>query len=375
MRKRFIHLMLGALLIGGLAACDEDSSILDPGTNPQVTELDLMVDEDLTDAVIMDAEAALDATLGPAAVSGFEVTEPPVLFAQPPDPELVAAARTKLREECRPLFRQAREAWRNGDAERAAELAYQGRLCVAEVLVMVFGEEAYDNLWQRLKQTVSWLEEQVDEDVSPLLSRIRELMDEAEAIRNEDTASEEKLILATERLILALQIGNRERFQQRRQEKEQHARLAVFMARSAIGLAAQVAGDDITERQVHELRHSQHMAMRAVEAIELGRYPLAFHLAREAVNIALVVVILEPGVTDANLVEVMVQLSATAILAADEALAGVDRQMFPARLLEQAKLLKGKADLVAQTRPRVAVYLYWHAAVTAYAVIQMVSGA
>ena len=374
MNKRIFNMLLAVLMVCGIAACDEESSILDPENNPQGVELELMVDEDLTEALVMDAEAAIDATLGPApAVSGLDYTEPPVMFADPPDPEVIVAARTKLREECRPLFQQAREAWRSGDTESAAELAFQGRLCVAEALIMVFGEEAYDNLWERLEHVLTWLEEGVDEDTSDLIARIRQLMDEADAIRNGPDI-DNQLALATERLLLALQIGNRERHQQRRQEMQQHSRFAIFMAQSALSLSLQVAGDDITERQIRAARHAQYMVVNAVQAWENGRYGLSFHLAREAVNVGLLVVVLEPGVTDANLVEVMVQLSATAILAAQEALVGMGGQQgFPAQLLRQAEMLKAKADLMAATHPRAAVHLYWHAAVTAYGVILLAS--
>jgi len=375
MNRRIFNMLLAALIVGGIAACDEESSILDPENNPQGVELELMVDEDLTEALVMDAEAAINAMLGPApAVSGLEFSEPPVMFADPPDPEVIAAARTKLREECRPLFQQAREAWRSGDTESAAELAFQGRLCVAEALIMVFGEEAYDNLWERLEHVLTWLEEGVDEDTSDLIARIRQLMDEADVIRN-GPEIDNQLALATERLLLALQIGNRERHQQRRQEIQQHARFSIFMAQSAINLSLQVAGEDITERQIRAARHAQHMVIGAAQAWEVGRYGLAFHLAREAVNVGLLVVVLEPGVTDANLVEVMVQLSATAILAAQEALTSMGQQGFPALLLGHAEMLKDKADLMAATHPRAAIHLYWHAAVTAYGVIRLASDA
>jgi hypothetical protein len=373
MNKRIFNMLLAVLMAGGIAACDEDSSILDPENNPQGTELELMVDEDLTDALVMDAEAAIDATLGPAPlVSGLEFSEPPVMFSTPPDPEVIAEARAKLRDECRPLFRQAREAWHSGDTEAAAEFAFQGRLCVAEALIMVFGEEAYDNLWERLEHVLTWLEEGVDEDTSDLIARIRELMDEADAIKN-GPEIDNQLSLATERLLLALQIGNRERFRQRRQQMQQHARFSIFMAQSAINLALQVAGEDITERQVRAARHAQHMVVDAAQAWDNGRYGLAFHLAREAVNVGLLVVVLEPGVTEANLVEVMVQLSAMAIQAAEEALAGADQGGFSAQLLRQAEMMKDRADLHAATHPRAAVHLYWHAAVTAYGVILLSS--
>ncbi|MFQ6049319.1 MAG: hypothetical protein ACE5K7_08145, partial [Phycisphaerae bacterium] len=271
--------MLALMLVGGLAACDENSSILDPQASPQGAELDLMVDPDLSEAVVIDAEAALDAVLGPAGVAGAQASEG-ALFAQP-DPTDVEAARALL-EEARQLFAQAREAWRNGDTETAAELAFQARLKVAQAMVLVFGDEAYDRFWQRLEHIVSWLEERVDEQAPDLLERIRQLMSEAEAIRNEDPTSEDNLVRAVERLILALQIGEREAVHMRRQEMAQHARLSVFMAQSAVQLASQIAGDDATERQVFVLRHAQHLLLHARQALELGRYRLAFSVAREA---------------------------------------------------------------------------------------------
>ena len=373
MRKRLFNVMLAALLIGAVAACDEESSILDPDTSPQGIELGLMVDEDLVDAVIADAEAALDATLGPASGGAFE-GQLPGLFAGVPDHELVQAARAKLEEECRPLFQQAREAWRHGDAEEAANYAHQGRYCVAEALVMVFGEEAYDHLWQRLEQIKVWLEERVDEEASELLSRINELMEEAEGIKN-NTDREDALTQATERLVLALQIGHRERAHHRHREMASHARLSVFMGHSALQLAAQVVaeGAEPTEEQVRVLQHAQHLVAHAAEALDVGRYALAFGLAREAVNVALVAVMLEPGIEQAR-VEAMVQLAQMAITAAEDATAGLNPQSFAVRLLEQAKNLQERGNAIAFTQPRAAIYVLWHASITAYGVIGLVSG-
>jgi HEPN domain-containing protein len=370
MRNRAINALVALLFLGGLAACSEDSGILDPQGSPQGAELDLMVDEDLSEAVVIDAEAAIEATLGPAAVSGLQGVEGAAPVTAP-DPTDVETARALL-QEARELFARAREAWANGDTETAAELALQARLKIAEALVLVFGDEAYQRLWERLEHIVVWLRERIDEQDPELLQRIRQLMEEAETIRNEDPASDTNLIRAVERLVLALQIGRREALQMRRQEMAQHARLSVFMATSAVQLAADVAGADATDRQVEVLRHAEHLLKHAIDALQMGRYRLAFSLARESVNVSLVVVMLEPGVDEAR-VQAMVELSARAIAAAEEALAGQDTATFAARMLEHAKRLQARGNEMALTQPREAVFVLWRAAVLAYGVIRLVT--
>jgi hypothetical protein len=369
MRGQFLGLILAGIMGAGLVACDEESAIFDPNASPEATELDLQVDFDLTESVILDAEAAIDGSVEPAPAAGLETG---TLFAAPPDPADVEAAR-ELLPQARDLFQQAREAWRQGDTEAAAALAYEARLLVAEALVTVFGEEAYENAWQRLEQAISWLEERVDEEASQLLERIRELMAEAEAIKNEDPPQEDTLIRATERLVLALQIAKREWVEMRREELAQHARLQVFMAGSAVQLATTIAeeGEPPTERQVHVLRHAQHLLVFASTALQQGRLRLAFGLAREAENVALVGVMLEPGVEQAR-VEAMVSLAQLAIAAAETALEGQDPTSFLARLLEHAKTLQQRGNALTFTQPRVAIHVLWHAAVIAYGVVQAV---
>ena len=59
MNKRTLRMLLVVALVGGLAACDEESSILDPGTDPQAVELDLQVDEDLVELIELDGKEYL----------------------------------------------------------------------------------------------------------------------------------------------------------------------------------------------------------------------------------------------------------------------------------------------------------------------------
>lgn len=367
-KRRILSLSLAVLLAGGLAACDETSEILNPASSPEGTELDLAVDDDLTDAILADAEAAL------AAAEGVPTAGPeslPGLFAEP-NADLVDEARALL-EQARQKFVEARRAWRHGDTELAAELAMEGRLLIAEALILVFGEEAYDDLLQRVNNIIAWLEEGVDAETSELLDRIRELRDEAEAIRAEDPGSEENLIRATERLVLALQIGHRERTHQRRHQMAAHARLSIFMAGVGIDLALEIIGEDPSDRQAYLLRHAAHLRDEAVRLFEAGRYRVAFALARESVNLSLVAVLIEPmtdaAVTDGTLVDWMEEVSNSAIAAAEEAVVGLPSDHFLVHLVDVARELQARGLSVADTRPRLAIEILWHSSLTAWAVV------
>ncbi|UCF18736.1 MAG: hypothetical protein JSU87_12425 [Gemmatimonadota bacterium] len=348
-----------ALLVVGLAACTEDSSIMAPQDVGQI-EVELMIDEDINEAIIRDAEASLAAVFGGSAGG----TSRGATFVDP-DPSKIDEAR-QLLEQAREKFRQARRAWAGGDSETAAERALEGRLLVAEALVLVFGEEAYDRLLERVDHVISWLEERVDEEASEMLDRIRELRVEAEALREMD------VIAASERLILAMHIAHRERIHHRRQEITQHARFSIYMAQAAVELAGRYVGEDATERQQHALRHAEHLVQDAILALEAERFRLAFALAREAENVALVAVVLEPDIIGEQ-VPALIGLSERALAAAEEALASSDPNPFAERLLLLAKDLQARGVLLADELPRRAVHILWHASVVAYGVAGLVS--
>lgn len=362
MRKRSCNTLMAVLLAGALAACD-DNSLTGPNSDDlQSTETQLSVDPELTEVIVADAEAAISAAVGEApALSSAPVG---VLFSEP-DPGDVDRAR-ELLQMAREKFAEARQAYSEGRIEEARALAMEGRLLVAEAMVLVFGEGAYERLCERVLNAISWLEERVDGGDSDLLNRIRELKDEAESLRAEDE------IGAVERLLLALQIAHHERADQRRDDFRGHARFAIFMANSAIGLATDIVGDDATEEQIHALRHAQHLLAHAEEAFSNGRFRVSFTLAREAINLALVAVLREPG-TDAGRVQMMIELSEQAIAAAEEALQNGEPTEFALRLFEQAEALQARGLELAETEPRKAVHILWHASVMAYGVVQLVS--
>ena len=355
MRTRLIKFALAGALIFGLTACDED--ITAPGQTVTGSEVEFSVDEDLSEAMFMDAEAELGAlstggTLAPARIGE-------------PDPTKIEEARALIAQ-ARETMAEARAAWMRGDSELAAELAEEARRQVAQALLLVFGEEAIQRAMERINNLITWLEERVDQDNSELLARIAELRDEAQARWDEGD-----LEGALERLLLARQMASRERTDHRRDRLSIHARLSILMANSAVDFAVELVGEP-TERQAHALRFANELVSGAEEAFANGRFRLAFNLAREAVNLTLVAVVTDPDLSDLETVDLMIGLAEGAIAAAEEAVQGSDSEL-AIRLLEHAGALKDRGVELAETRPRAAVRVLWHAAVLANGIVFLVS--
>lgn len=361
MRKRSINLLMATLLVGFLAACEDD--ITGPGSRSvESTMLELAVDPEFTDAIVTDAEAAIDAAVG---VAPSAVVSGGALFSVPDETD-VEAARELLRQ-AREKFALARQAYEEGRLDEARQLALEGRLLVAQALLLVFGDEAYERLCERVLNIISWLEEGVDEGTSDLVGRIRQLKEEAEAA----WASGDKEV-AVERLLLAMQAADRDRAHHRRYELRAHARLSIFMAHSAIGLAVEIIGDDATDEQVHALRHAEHLLMHAEEAFLSGAFRLAFIYAREASNLALVAVLLEPD-TDVSRVRMMIEISERALGAAEDALASGEPTEVALRLFELAQYLHRRGVELAESEPRRAVHVLWHSATTSYGIVRLMT--
>lgn len=360
MRKSTINTLLALALVAGLAACDE-SDLVGPENGIEATIMELMVDEDLTEALIMDVEAAIAGVLDAPAPSS------PALFAEP-NPEAAEQARALL-EQARERFRLARQAWIGGDTPRAAQLAEDGRLLVAEAMVLVYGEEAYFELLERVDQIITWLEEQVDEQASELLERIQDLKASAEALyaTYEVSQDDADLIAATEQLLLAVQIGHRERVHQRREHIVRHAQHSIFMATMALQLAEEVAGEFTSEQQL-AFRHAVHLRDDAVLALQAGRWRLSLALSRAAVDVSLVVVILDPDLP-ANKVLALIQVSEGAITEAEAALEASPDE-FLSLLLAHVKLVQVRAIQISDTMPRRAIHLLWYVGVTARAITE-----
>ena len=147
----------------------------------------------------------------------------------------------------------------------------------------------------------------------------------------------------------------------------------MFMAHQALELATDVAGDDAIPEQLHLLRHMQHLLQDAHLAQDAGRFRLAFVLAREVVNLGLVVVMLEPD-AEQDRVLLMIDVSDLAIEAAEEAVVGLPPGSFLVGLLDHVKLLQTRAIQISDTQPRRAIHILWHVSLTAYAIVDMVPG-
>ena len=358
MKIQLLRLAMVGVLIAGLSACEDD--VTGPGSSDPDAETQFAVDADLTDGIITDILASFTAVEGGGAVAAA-ASLPSV-----PDPDAVEEARA-LVEMAREKFMAAREAFRAGNVEEAQQLALEGRLLLAEAMVLVFGDEAYERSLDRIDHLITWLEERVDGDNSELLIRIRQLRDEAVALWDEGDA-----IGAVERLLFARQIASRERAHHRRLDMAMHARLAMFMGASSIELASELIGDNPTERQAHELRFAANLLEDAGTAFEFGRPRLAFNLAREVVNISLVVVVHDPDMPEDGVVEAMIRIAEEQIAAAEEVVGGDDT--FAARLLAEAKAIQSRGlELVDSDQPRRAVRVLWHAATLANGILFLVT--
>jgi ElaB/YqjD/DUF883 family membrane-anchored ribosome-binding protein len=359
MSKSTIGALLALTLVGGLAACD-DSSVVGPDDGIEGTVLELMVDEDLTEALIIDVEAAIAGVLDtPTPSSGALLAEP--------NPDAAEQARALL-EQAREMFREARRAWIGGDSERAAQLAEDARLLVAEAMVLVLGDEAYTHLLERVDQIITWLEERVDQEASELLSRIRDLKAQAEAyyLDYQGSQADADLHAAVERLLLAVQIAHRERIQHRRQEIVRHARHALFMATMALQLAGEQAGERTAEQE-RVFMHAQHLRDDAALALAADRWRLSLALSEAVVNLSLVVVILDPDLPE-NEVLALIEVSDNAIAQAEAALGDPPSDEFLAALLVRMELLQTRAIQISDTQPRPAVFILWYVAVSARAI-------
>lgn len=262
MRDHSRRLKLGALtvVLVGLAACSD--SPVGPGSN-QGTD-DIAITESLDLQVAVD-DVVAEVTIEDAALFLDEnpLTGPWV--------------------EARNLFRQARQAWRNGDSELAAELAMQGRLVISQAIFDHRGEEGIDALFDRVENLLSRLEGASDEyeRLADLTERMGELLAEASLLRDDGD-----FVGAGERLILALGMADRMRHRHRdaRHDAQAHAEAAVATATLIFDLAAETVGPDPGDRVTHALRHAGELLRRANVALENRAYLRAIVLSRRSIG-------------------------------------------------------------------------------------------
>lgn len=249
-----------AVLVVGLAACGDDPA--GPGTDQGTTdiaitenlELQVAVDDVVADVIVEDAALSFDEnpSSGPWA-------------------------------EARELFRQARQAWRNGDTELAAELAMQGRLVISQAIIDRRGEEGLDALFDRVENLLTRLAGAADEyeRLGDLADRMSELLDEATVLRDDGD-----LVGAGERLILALGMADRMRHRQQdaRRNPQAHAETAVAAATFIFERVVEEIGPEPGLRVARALRHSGELIRRANVALEHQSYRRAIVLSRRSVG-------------------------------------------------------------------------------------------
>lgn len=259
------HLLIVVLAVAALGGCAGDASGPTGGggsATPEVPtsadfELQVAADEAVAEMTIEDAAlwVAEDPTTGPWA-------------------------------EARELFRQARHAWRTGDTDRAAELAYEGRLLLAEALIERRGAEGLDALSSHVEVIIERLDDAADgyARAGALRDRLAALLEEAGELRDEG-----QLTAAAERLILALGIADRmrHRYQAASNDAEAYATRAVLAAERVLNRVDAAIGPDAGPRVRHALAHARELARRANAALESEAWRRAIVLSRRSIGWAL----------------------------------------------------------------------------------------
>ncbi|MDH3297072.1 MAG: putative nuclear RNA export factor SDE5 [Gemmatimonadota bacterium] len=249
-----------AVLATGLVACGEDP--VGPGSDP--APADIAITEDL------ELQVAVDDVVAEV------IIEDAALFAGD-SPSSGPWA------EARELFRQARQAWRNGDTELAAELAMQGRLVISQAILDKHGEEGLDALFKRVEDLLARLDGASDqyERLADLAERMAELLDEATVLRDDGD-----LVGAGERLILALGMADRmrHRHQDARRHAHAHAEAAVSAATIIYQRVVEEVGPEPGFRVAHALAHARELLRRANVALDNHAYRRAIILSRRSVG-------------------------------------------------------------------------------------------
>jgi len=249
-----------AVLVAGLVGCGDDPA--GPETDEGTTDIAITADLDL--------QVAVDEV-----VADIIVEDVALFFDEHPS--------TGPWAEARELFRQAREAWLNGDTELAAEVAMEGRLILSQAIIDRQGEEGIDALFDRVEDLLLRLDGASDEyeRLADLAERIGELFDEATVLRNDGD-----LVGAGERLLLALGMADRmrHRHEDARRNPQAHAEAAVAAATIIFDRVEEEVGSEPGPEVVHALGHASELIRRANIALENQAYRRAIVLSRRSVG-------------------------------------------------------------------------------------------
>jgi hypothetical protein len=344
MRTGIQNVLLTTLVVAGLAACSDNPTGLDSGSPVGDAPVDLSVNSD------MELQVSGDDVLAEVVVEDMLLS-----MDSPPD-----GAGTPFAE-ARTCFRDARTLLRVGDEEGAKAQAEECRRMLLEVLIAERGEEAIDELRDRVVLLLERLEEADDEfeRLADLKDKIQGLLDEADSF-----LADGDLVSAGERLVLALQCADRMRHRHREfiHNPETFARFAMARGVEAVKLAYGVI-EEPTLKQERVLFHAEELLRRAQFAFEHGANRRAVVLARRAEGRALFAVLEceRPTVEDAMM---LLDLADRMIAAAEEAI-GENPTPHQQALLHRAIRLRDAGAQAINTWHWRGVGLLWRAAVLA----------
>lgn len=256
------HGLIVVLTAVALGACAGDASGPEAGGSSATSDVPISADFEL--------QVAADAT-----VAEMTIEDAALWVADDPASGPWAEARE--------LFRQARRAWRAGDTGRAAELAYEARLLLAEAVIEKRGLEGLGVLGNHVEIIIERLDEAADEyaRAGALRDRLAALLDEAGELRDDGD-----LTGAAERLILGLGIADRMRYRYEdvSMDAEAYATRAVLAAERVLNRVDAAIGPVKGPRVRHALAHARELTRRANAALEREAWRRAIVLSRRSIG-------------------------------------------------------------------------------------------
>ena len=342
MKKRLRTLMLAALVVCGVAACDDSPTA--PGSGDSTTELGVNADMELQ--VVGDADL-VEVVIDDMSLSmGMGADGPPF-----------GAGR-----EC---FREARQHLRNGNEDAARTQARECRMNLVRAMLERHGEGVVDEMFSRVENLVERVGEASDEfaRLADLQVKLQGLLDEAYALRDGGD-----LVGAGERLVLALQIADRMRHRHPDFDRDPGAAARLAMARSgeAIRLAERLIPDP-TLKQEGLLFRAKELRRRAQFSFEHGWYRRAVAQAHRVEQLSLVAVLNgeRPTVEDAQRLLGL----ADEMIAGAEAAIGDSPTEVQQRILQHAIRLRNRGAEAINLWQWRGTGLLWRAAITAAVLI------
>jgi HEPN domain-containing protein len=260
---------------------------------------------------------------------------------------------------------------RGGDHRRALEEARDARRLLARAIVATSGADGVIALIERIEELalITAEDDDVFDNPEVLRARLEALAAEArELLANGD------LVGAAERALLGEQLARHHRGRRHHPGDvlPDRARLAVDLARTAVGLAERlVAADsipvrelgvtDVRDHQNRWLAHATRMLAKAEQALANGHFARAVHFAEHAHWSSLKAVILPGGITEEEL-RAMVALAHRLYDEAEIALSDTPTELEQRLLARAGRLIELGEQMLADGHKR-GVAPVWRGAV------------